>query len=216
LDGDTDVVEHTFASAACFIIGFRHKEQQVSFPYLPAAPPAACAADTCQRPAVRSAAVCRVHLADLLRAEGEPIHWKDPEFAGWKASVIWFERLAMDGVPAWILSSDRPRWVIDMYALLDPNEQRALAQAALDMLGTHLADTFGAMRLEPPTKYDGKILLRLHLAVPADGIEELRPRLEFLMEAYLRELFGAGADLWVVAQPADAIDESPEAAHTDE
>jgi hypothetical protein len=36
------------------------------------------------------------------------------------------------------------------------------------------------------------------------------------MEGYLRELVGAGADMWVAAEPAEAKDESPEAAQTDE
>jgi hypothetical protein len=155
---------------------------------------------------------------DVLRAEGEPIPWRDLELAGWKASAIWFVRLAMEGVADEILSSEAPTWTIDMYALLDPAENWALVQAGLDVLGAHLADTapFFATRLKVPSRYEGKILLQLQVALPAIGIAELRPRLEFVMEAYVRELVGVGAELWIAAEPADAIDESPEAVGTDE
>jgi hypothetical protein len=73
-----------------------------------------------------------------------------------------------------------------MYALLDPNEQWAIAQAGLDLLGAHLSRqtrspsiphrTLRGTLLKLPAKYEGKVLLRLQVGVSADGIADLRPR----------------------------------------
>lgn len=58
---------------------------ELAFPDTSTPAAAGCAVDGCERPSVRSAQVCRVHLADVLRAEGEPIGWKDPELGtAWK------------------------------------------------------------------------------------------------------------------------------------
>ncbi|HZD18349.1 MAG TPA: hypothetical protein VE669_09440 [Actinomycetota bacterium] len=157
--------------------------------------------------------MCRVHLLDTLLREGDPVPFLDPKFdadlSGLFASAMWFVRLAMDGLPAEILSSEGPRWAMDMYAFIHPDDDWRLAQVGLDILGTHLADTapFGAMRLEAPMDFQGRVLLRLQVGVPTVGIEELRPRLELATEGHLRELIGAEARLVVVVEPVDGTDD---------
>jgi hypothetical protein len=59
---------------------------------------ATCSAPECGRPTVVSAVVCRVHLTDVLREQGEVISWDDPELAGIFAVAIHILRVAMDGI----------------------------------------------------------------------------------------------------------------------
>jgi hypothetical protein len=102
---------------------------------------------------------------------------------------------------------------IDMYALVDPDAEWTLAQASLDLLGTHLSDTvpFGGMRLSPPVAFDSWVLLRLQVFVPADAVGELRPRLAFALEAMVREVLGPDAVAVFSTEPTDDEDEaSPE------
>jgi hypothetical protein len=114
-----------------------------------------------------------MHLVDVLRAEGEPISWNS-KFADWWASALWFVRLAMNGIPAHISTAadTAARRIemgsIHMFAALDPKEKWHLAQFALDLFGTHLAQTspFYAMHLDAPTDFEGTILLRLQVGAP--------------------------------------------------
>src|SRR3990172_3925356 len=122
-----------------------------------------CDDPSCRRPAVVSATYCRVHLAEMLRREGEAILFEDPELSGLHAATIQIVRVALDGLPRDLRTG--PMEGIDMYALVDPDAEWALAQASLDLLGTHLSDTspFGGMRLSPPAAFDSRVLLRLQV-----------------------------------------------------
>ena len=95
-----------------------------------------CTTPGCVRSALVSASVCRTHLVDILRAEGEVIPWEEGDFAGLSAAAIHIVRVAFEGVP----EDQEPSTQMDMYALLPMDAEWAIAQASLDMLGTHMAD----------------------------------------------------------------------------
>ena len=162
---------------------------------------ATCSAPECGRPTVVSAVVCRVHLTDGLREQGEVISWDDPELAGVFAVAIHILRVAMDGIPQEAFGRE-PRTEMDMYALLDPSADWAAAQVSLDVLGTHIADQFGAMALSPPTEFRSKVLLRLRVIGPGTE-DELRPRLSFAMESMIREVVGPDVEMTVAVEPPD-------------
>jgi len=147
----------------------------------------------------------------VLHREGEALLFEDPELAGLHAATIHIVRVALDGLPRDLGTG--PMEGIDMYALVDPDSQWALAQASLDLLGTHLSDTapFGGMRLSPPVAFDSRVLLRLQVLVPADAVGELRPRLAFALETMVREVLGPDALAVFSTEPTDDEDEaSPE------
>lgn len=50
-------------------------------------------------------------------------------------------------------------------------------------------------------------MLRLRVAVPVSGVEEFRTRLEFAMEAMLRELVGPDSAVSIAVEPAEVSDE---------
>ena len=172
-----------------------------------------CRKSACDQPAVVSAAVCRVHLVDGLRAEGEVIPWEDGDFAGVAAAAIHIVRVAFEGVPL-DMPSQAPSIEMDMYALLPMDSEWALAQMSLDFLGTHMADTFGAMRLSPPSEFMSKVLLRLRVAGPGTA-DELRPRLMFAMEAMIREFVRSDVELTVAVEPPE-IEESSATGRSDD
>jgi hypothetical protein len=184
----------------------------MTFPEAPGTYPAsraqmACAEMGCKRPAVDSAVQCRVHLVETFRGEGEAIPFRDPEFAGWLAAAIQIVRTSLDGLPQDVLDGRGPVWGIDMHAFVDPDSDWAIAQMALDVLGTHLSDTppFSGMTLSPPMTYDSWILLRLQVGVPTSAVDELRPRLEFALEAMVREILGRDVSARFVAEPAEGL-----------
>ena len=161
---------------------------------------ALCTTSGCERPALVSAAVCRAHLVDILRAEGKVIPWEEGDFAGLAAAAIHIVRVAFEGVPEEALR--QPTTQMDMYALLPMDAEWAIAQASLDMLGTHMADQFGAMRLSPPAEFMSKVLLRLRVVGPGSA-DELRPRLKFAMEAMIQEIIGPDVELTVSVEPPE-------------
>jgi hypothetical protein len=160
-----------------------------------------CTTPRCGRSALVSASVCRTHLVDILRAEGEVIPWEEGDFAGVAAAAIHIVRVAFEGVPEESFSQ-QPNTQMDMYALLPMESEWAIAQASLDILGTHMADRFGAMRLSPPAEFMSKVLLRLRVVGPGSA-DELRPRLKFAMEAMIHEVVGPDVELTVSVEPPD-------------
>jgi hypothetical protein len=170
----------------------------------------ACIEVECERPAVDSAVRCRVHLVEVLRQEGEIMPFDNPELDGLFAAAIQIVRTSLDGIPQDVIDGRGPMWGIDMYALVDPESDWAIAQMALDVLGTHLSDTppFGGMILSPPMEYDSRILLRLQVGVPTREVDELRPRLEFALEAMVREILGPDVTATCAAAPAERTDGS--------
>jgi hypothetical protein len=171
----------------------------------PSAPPisserAPCMTPGCVRSALVSASVCRTHLVDILRDEGEVIPWEEGDFAGLAAAAIHIIRVAFEGVPE--ATFRQPTTQMDMYALLPMDAEWAIAQASLDFLGTHMADQFGAMRLSPPAEFMSKVLLRLRVVGPGSA-DELRPRLKFAMEAMIHEVIGPDAELTLSVEPPD-------------
>lgn len=172
--------------------------------------PIACIEAGCERPVVDSAVCCRVHLVEVLRRESEIILIDDPELAGMFAAAIQIVRSALEGLPRDLLDGHGPGSGIDMYALLDPDGDWPIAQMALDVLGTHLADTppFAGMTLSPPMEFMSRILLRLQVGVPTSAMDELRPRLEFALEAMVREILGPEVAATFSAQPVEEPDGS--------
>ena len=103
-------------------------------------------------------------------------------------------------------ANDRvPLTEMDMYASLEPEDDWAMAQVALDLLGTHVADEYGAMQLSPPMSFASKILLRLRAVGPGTA-DELRPRLAFAMEAMIREVLGPETRMTIAVEPPDDED----------
>jgi len=153
-----------------------------------------------------AADVCRVHLVDVLRAEGRTIVFDQPDFAALEASAVHVLRTAMDGVPDEAYGG-RTQTEMDMYAGLEPEDDWAMAQVALDFLGTHIADEFGGMALSPPMRFGSQILLRLRALGPGTA-DELRPRFAFAMEAMIREVLGPEVRMTVAVEPPDDDDAS--------
>lgn len=114
-------------------------------------------------------------------------------------------RDALVGLSQVVLESRGPVSGIDMYALVDPQSKWPIAQMALDALGTHLSDTrpFAGMILSAPMEFDSRILLRLQVGVPTSGMDELRPRLQYALEAMVREILGTEVAATFSAQPAE-------------
>jgi hypothetical protein len=162
-----------------------------------------CSVAGCDRTAVVAADVCRAHLVDVLRAEGRTIVFDQPDFAALEATAVHLLRTAMDGMPE-EADDPVPPTEMDMYASLEP-EDWAMAQVALDFLGTHIADEFGAMQLSPPMPFASKILLRLRALGPGTA-DELRPRLAFAMEAMIREVVGRESRMTIAVEPPDDDD----------
>jgi hypothetical protein len=60
-----------------------------------------------ERQALASASVCRMHIVDILRAEGELIPWEEGDFAGATAAAIHMLRVAFEG--SWRRSRSRAK-----------------------------------------------------------------------------------------------------------
>jgi hypothetical protein len=166
---------------------------------------AVCAEPGCERPAVLAAAHCRVHLADVLRDEGQSLPFTDPELTGLYAAAVQIVRTALTGLPQDLVESGDPAIAIDMYAWLSPDAEWQIAQFALDCLGTNLLDTgpIGGTVLSPPMKFKGEILLRLQVGVPAASVDEFLPRLELALESMVREVVGPDVSATFAVEPAE-------------
>lgn len=123
----------------------------------------------------------------------EQTPFEDPVLARMWATVKQIVRTIVEEIPPELLDRNATSAAIDLYALFDPDEGWQVAQIALDLLGTSLADEFGAMKLSAPMAFESKILLRLQVAVPASAAEEFIPRLRSEMEGLFREIVGADA-----------------------
>jgi len=164
-----------------------------------------CADPGCSRPPVASASLCRIHLAPVLRSNGVRIGFDDPELAGLMAAAVHLARHVVAGLPEQQLAPSERLTGLDMYALLEPDDEWAIAQACLDLLGTCLSDErpFGGMVLSAPSEFKAKVLLRLQVTVPAAAEEVLRPRLESAMAAMIREAVGPDTPVPIAVEPAE-------------
>jgi hypothetical protein len=149
-----------------------------------------CNEPECRRPAVYSAEVCRLHLADVLRREGEDISFP-PEWDGVWAAVVHLVRVALQEIPKEALDGDGPRTDIYVHALIDGTIDRQFAHRVTDMLATHLSDIFGAMNLQPAVEFEGDTLVVFRVAVPARAAELIAPCLRAAMRDLMVEMFGA-------------------------
>jgi hypothetical protein len=174
-----------------------------------------CNDTECRRPAVYSAEVCRLHLADVLRREGEDISFPHPEWDGVWAAVVHLVRVALQEVPKEALDGDGPRMDINVYALIDSAIDRQFAHRVTDMLATHLTDTFGAMSLQPPIEFEGDTMLVFRVPVPARAAELIAPCLRAAMGGIMVEMFGAqslrtaGTRAQTPTPPVELSDEPP-------
>lgn len=123
----------------------------------------------------------------------EQTPFEDPALARLWATVNQIVRTIVDAIPPELLEPNAPSAAIDLHALFDPEDTWQVAQIALDLLGTSLADEFGAMKLSAPMEFEAKILLRLQVVVPAPAAEEFIPRLRSEMEGLFREIVGFDA-----------------------
>jgi len=185
----------------------------VTIPFFPAGdsgtPTAVtCNHSDCERPVVQSARRCRVHLAEDLRSEGKTFPFDDPELSGMFAAAEHIVRMAMAGLTDGPGDPRGPASVFDMYALLDPDTDWRLAQVGLDLLGTYLSDELGGMALSPPLEFNSKMLLRLQVSAQAAAAEELRPRLQFAMDAMIREAVGPDVFVPIAVELAEKHDGS--------
>jgi hypothetical protein len=120
----------------------------------------------------------------------EQTPFQDPILARLWATVGHIVRTIVDEISPELLDQNALSASIDLYALFEPDDKWPVAQIALDLLGTSLADEFGAMRLSAPMEFGSQILLRLQVAVPAPAAEEFMPRLRSEMEWLFREIVG--------------------------
>jgi hypothetical protein len=166
----------------------------------------ACIETGCGRPAVRSTQLCRNHLAEAFRRNGESLAFFDkPDFAGIEAAAMQIVRTALEGLPEELLGPNGTRQAMDMYALLGPEADWARAQVGLNLLQAVLVDErpIGGARLEPPVEWMDGMLLRLQVGVPKSAVDELQARLRLVMEAMIREMVGPGVPVTVAVEPAE-------------
>lgn len=159
-----------------------------------------CIEIDCTKTAVVSTIRCRGHLLEALRREGEPIDFKGTDFAELMAAVVQIVKNAFVGLPEDLFRARGSRTALDMYAFMDLEAPWAAAHVALDFLATHLADTMGSVRLWPPSRDGSDVLLHARVVVPADAVNEFCSRLEFAVEAIMREMVGWGVDLGVLVR----------------
>ena len=134
----------------------------------------------CGRPRVLLAELCRSHLVELFEGEGEFYSMSNRDFDAIQAVARWFLRIALDGLPDELRTSDGPTSPIDIYALLAQDAEWKLAHLGLDMLGCTIMDTppfDSCYRLEAPLEHEGRMLLRLQVRVPREATEQFEPRL---------------------------------------
>jgi hypothetical protein len=165
----------------------------------------ACSDTGCGRPAVHSTQLCRIHLAEAFRRDGESLAHGHPEFDGIQAAAMHVVRTALEGLPGELLDPNGTWQALDMYALLDPEGDWARAQVGLDVLQAVLVDErpIGETRLELPMDFMDGILLRLQVVVPTLAVDELEERLRFVMEAMIREMVGPSVQVAVAVGPAE-------------
>jgi hypothetical protein len=166
----------------------------------------ACTATGCERPVVQSTQLCRSHLAEAFRRDGESLAFFDnPDFAGIEVAAMQIVRTALEGLPEELLGPNVTWQAMDMYALLGPEVDWAPAQVGLNFLQAVLVDErpIGGARLEPPMDWVGGTLLRLQVGVPTPAGVELQARLRFVMEAMIREMVGPSVQVAVAVGPAE-------------
>jgi hypothetical protein len=116
--------------------------------------------------------------------------FEDPVLARMWATVKQMVRTIVDGMSPELLERRTTSAEVEVFALFDPDDRWPVAQIALDLLGTSLADEFGAMRLSPPMEFGSRILLCLRVVVLARAAEEFIPRLRSELEGLFREIVG--------------------------
>jgi hypothetical protein len=165
----------------------------------------ACTETGCGRPVVQSTQLCRNHLAEAFRRDGESPAFDNPDFAAIEAAAMQIVRTALTALPEELLSPNGTWQTMDMYALLGPEGDWAGAQVGLNFLQAVLVDErpIGGTRLEPPMDWVGGTLLRLQVGVPTPAVDELQARLRLVMEAMIREMVGPGVQLSVAVGPAE-------------
>jgi hypothetical protein len=174
----------------------------------PASPDAiACTETDCGRPVVHSTQLCRIHLAEAFRRDGEPLAFFDkPDLAGVEAAAMQIVRTAIEGLPEELLGTNGTWQAMDMYAVLGPKEEWERAQVGLNFLQAVLADEppIGMTILEPPMEWSmDEALLRLQVSVPTPSVDEFRERLRFVMEAMIREMVGPSVQVAVAVGPGE-------------
>jgi hypothetical protein len=165
----------------------------------------ACTETGCGRPVVHSTQLCRNHLAEAFRRDGESLAFDNPDLAGVEAAAMQIVRTALEGLPEELLGTNGTWQAMDMYAVLGPKEEWARAQVGLDFLQAVLVDEppIRGTRLEAPMDFMDGILLRLQVGVPTPAVDELQARLRFVMEAMIREMVGPGVPVAVAVGPAE-------------
>ena len=171
----------------------------------PASDAIACTETGCGRPVVHTTRLCRNHLAEAFRRNGESLAFDNPDFAGIEAAAMQIVRTALQGLPEELLGPNESWQAMDMYALLGPEADWAAAQVGLNFLQAVLVDEppIGGARLEPPMEWMGGMLLRLQVGVPTPAVDELQAHLRFVMEAMIREMVGPGVPVTVAVEPAE-------------
>jgi hypothetical protein len=165
----------------------------------------ACTETGCGRPVVHSTQLCRNHLAEVFRRDGESLAFDNPDLAGVEAAAMHIVRTALTGLPEGLLGPNETWQAMDMYAVLGPEVDWAPAQVGLNFLQAVLADErpIGGTRLEPPMEWMGGMLLRLQVGVPTPAVDELQARLRFVMEAMIREMVGPSVPVAIAVGPAE-------------
>jgi hypothetical protein len=157
-----------------------------------------CSEMDCERPAVISSVVCRIHLVDVLGFEGRMTPFEDLELSGIWAAAVHILSVVLSDLPAEDLEPDAP-WVrASVAALVDGTVDGGLAQLVLDLLATQVADEFGMMSMDPPMEHEGNTLLVYRTAVPLS----VPYRLQTATALVLLEILGEDALIGVLAQPA--------------
>jgi hypothetical protein len=104
-------------------------------------------------------------------------------------TIDWIVQHALEGAIADGGAGSASDTTYDLFVLMARDEPYAAGQMGLDMLATQLSDTFGKMRLSPPTGYNADVML--HAQVVGPGSDAVRAGLEsalvFTMQAFVGE-----------------------------
>jgi hypothetical protein len=112
---------------------------------------------------------------------------------------------ALGTVPPALLESSGTSQVLEVDVLMDRDAPWQLAHFVLDALGTQFSDRLGSFALPAPAGIDGRVLLRMQVAVPAAAADALKPAIQDAAEAAIRGVLGPDVELMIaVGDPLEA------------
>lgn len=99
-------------------------------------------------------------------------------------------QVALAPIPPALLELRDPMTELDIVVLVPIDARWQLGHFALDAFGTSLSDTFGSMRLWPPTTSPPWVILHARVGAPAAAADELAARMHDALADLISGLVG--------------------------